>query len=80
MERTVEAAIIGAGTAGLNAMTQIRKETARFEGGRKKIMLRAHGMIRIYADRKSGKLLGTEMAAHGGEHPAHLLAWSFSKS
>ena len=39
-------------------------------------MLRDLGMIRIYADRNSGKLLGTEMVALGGEHLAHLLAWS----
>jgi len=52
---------------------------ARFEGGREKIMLRNQGMIRIYADRESGKLLGTEMAAPGGEHLAHLLAWSIQQ-
>ncbi|MGD8700813.1 MAG: dihydrolipoyl dehydrogenase [Desulfosarcina sp.] len=53
--------------------------TARFDGGREKIMMRDHGMIRIYADRKNGKLLGTEMVAHGGEHLAHLLAWSIQQ-
>lgn len=52
---------------------------ARFDGGREKIMLRDHGIIRIYADRESGKLLGTEMAAPGGEHLAHLLAWSIQQ-
>jgi dihydrolipoamide dehydrogenase len=30
MERTIEVAIIGAGTAGLNAMTQVREETYSF--------------------------------------------------
>ena len=53
--------------------------SARFEGGREKIMLRDHGMIRIYADRNNGKLLGTEMVAPGGEHLAHLLAWSIQQ-
>lgn len=53
--------------------------TARFDGGREKIMLRDNGIIRIYADRKSGKLLGTEMAAPGGEHLAHLIAWSIQQ-
>jgi len=47
----------------------------RFQGGREKIMLQDYGMIRIYADGESGKLFGTEMAAPGGEHLAHLLAW-----
>lgn len=32
-------------------------------------------MIRIYADRKNGKLLGTEMAAPDAERLSHLLAW-----
>jgi len=53
--------------------------TARFQGGREKIMLQDHGMIRIYADGESGKLFGTEMAAPGGEHLAHLLAWSIQQ-
>jgi dihydrolipoamide dehydrogenase len=42
-------------------------------------MLRDHGMIRIYADRKNGKLLGAEMVAPGGEHLVHLLAWSIQQ-
>ena len=37
-------------------------------------------MIRIYADGESGNLLGTEMAAPGGEHLAHLLAWSIQQN
>lgn len=50
--------------------------TASFKGGREMVMLRDQGVIRIYADQKSGKLLGVEMVAPGGEHLAHLLAWS----
>jgi len=54
--------------------------SAHFQGGREKIMLQDHGMIRIYADGESGNLLGTEMAAPGGEHLAHLLAWSIQQN
>jgi dihydrolipoamide dehydrogenase len=36
-------------------------------------------MIRIYAESKSGKLLGTEMAAPAGEYLAHLLAWGIQQ-
>jgi dihydrolipoamide dehydrogenase len=50
--------------------------TARFDGGREIIMLRDQGVIRVYADGKNGRLLGAEMVAPGGEHLAHLLAWS----
>jgi dihydrolipoamide dehydrogenase len=52
---------------------------AHFRGGREKIMLRPHGLIRIYAERSSGRLLGTEMVAPDGEHLAHLLAWSIQQ-
>ena len=50
--------------------------TARFRGGRIKIMLREGGMIRVYADQRNGRIWGAEMAAPGGEHLAHLMAWS----
>jgi dihydrolipoamide dehydrogenase len=36
-------------------------------------------MIRIYADRQNGRILGAEMAAPGGEHIAHLLSWSIQQ-
>jgi len=52
---------------------------APFQGGREKIMLRPHGLIRIYAERSTGRLLGTEMVAPDGEHLAHLMAWSIQQ-
>lgn len=33
-----------------------------------------HGLLRVYADKSSGRLLGAEMCAPQGEHLAHLLA------
>jgi dihydrolipoamide dehydrogenase len=53
--------------------------TARFDGGREIIMLRDQGIIRVYGDAKKGRLLGAEMVAPGGEHLAHLLAWSIQQ-
>jgi len=53
--------------------------SADFQGGREKIMLRPHGKIRIYADRQSGRILGSEMVAPQGEHLGHLLAWSIQR-
>ncbi|MFO7687629.1 MAG: hypothetical protein R6V60_16210 [Desulfobacterales bacterium] len=41
---------------------------------------RHHGLIRIYAERSTGRLLGTEMVAPDGEHLAHLLAWSIQQN
>lgn len=49
----------------------------RFDGqGRALIMGENTGIIRVYAKRKTGVLLGAEMLAPSGEHLAHLLAWA----
>jgi len=44
--------------------------------GRARAMGAARGMPRLYADRASGRVLGSEMIAPRGEHLAHLLAWA----
>lgn len=43
--------------------------------GRALIMGKNKGVIRLYADKASGKLLGSEMICAKGENLAHLLAW-----
>lgn len=43
--------------------------------GRALIMGKNKGIIRVYADKASGKLLGAEMIATKGENLGHLLAW-----
>ncbi len=49
---------------------------ARFENqGRALIEGMNQGIVRIYAERTSGRLLGSEFCAPNGEHLAHLLAW-----
>ncbi len=42
--------------------------------GRARILSQNQGILRIYADKQTGKLLGAEMIAPQGEHIAHLLA------
>ncbi len=37
--------------------------------------LQNHGMLRIYAEKDSGKLIGAEMAIPDGEHLAHSISW-----
>jgi dihydrolipoamide dehydrogenase len=37
------------------------------------------GILRVYADKASGKLLGSEMFCVKGENLAHLLAWCIQK-
>jgi dihydrolipoamide dehydrogenase len=44
--------------------------------GRSRVMRKNRGALRLYADRASGRLLGTEMAGPRAENIAHLLAWA----
>lgn len=43
--------------------------------GRAMIMAKNRGLIRVYAEQASGRLLGAEMACAKGENLGHLLAW-----
>jgi len=47
--------------------------------GRALIMANNRGLIRVYADKSSGKMLGAEMITVRGEHLAHILAWSIQQ-
>ncbi len=47
--------------------------------GRALIMGRNRGVIRVYADKADGRLLGAEMCAPRGENLGHLLAWCMRK-
>ena len=47
--------------------------------GRARAAQRNRGLLRIYAQRHDGRLLGAEMCAPGGEHLAHLLAFSVQR-
>ena len=46
---------------------------------RAKTAERAEGQMRIYADRESGRLVGSEMCVPGAEHLAHLLALAIDR-
>ena len=50
---------------------------ASFEDqGRSRVMLKNQGLLHIYADSVSGRLLGAEMFGPRAEHIGHLLAWA----
>lgn len=50
-----------------------------FEGqGRSIVKLKEQGLLHVYVDKKTHKILGAEMQAPDGEHLAHLLAWVIS--
>jgi dihydrolipoamide dehydrogenase len=56
-------------------VSQVVIGEARFDHqGRARIAQRNSGMLRVYADRQSGRVLGAELCAPAGEHLAHLLA------
>ncbi len=48
--------------------------------GRARMMQENHGLLRIYAARTDGRLLGAEMAAPAAEHMAHMLALAVDQS
>jgi dihydrolipoamide dehydrogenase len=69
-------ALVGGGFAGLEAG---RFETGRvsFEDqGRSRILLKNQGLLHVYGDIATGRLLGAEMIGPAAEHIGHLLAWS----
>ncbi len=47
--------------------------------GRAMIMGKNRGVLRVYADRASGRLLGSEMFCVKGENLAHLLNWCITQ-
>jgi len=47
--------------------------------GRAMIMAKNKGLLRVYADKASGRVLGAEMMAPKGENLAHLLAWCIAE-
>ncbi|MDZ7839260.1 MAG: dihydrolipoyl dehydrogenase [Gammaproteobacteria bacterium] len=50
-----------------------------YEGqGRALVMLENKGLLHVYGDRETGRLLGAEIMAPRGEHMAHLLSWSLA--
>lgn len=44
--------------------------------GRSRVMLKNKGLLHVYADIKTRRLVGAQMIGPSGEHIAHLLAWS----
>jgi len=69
-------AIVG---GGWQALAQGRFEVGEvsFEDqGRSRILFRNKGLLHVYGDIATGRLLGAEMIGPAAEHIGHLLAWS----
>lgn len=66
--------VVGASFAELGGQDIIIGERSFVVQGRTKVMARGHGLLRVYADRQSGRLLGSEMMIPDGEYVGHFLA------
>ena len=69
-------AMIGERFSDLAQRNVVVGEVSFEDQGRSRVMLKNRGLLRIYADAGSGRLLGAEMVGPRAEHLAHLLAWS----
>jgi dihydrolipoamide dehydrogenase len=69
-------AVIGARHADLAPGTFVTGAVSFEDQGRSRIMIRNRGLLHVYADVATGRLLGAEMMGPDAEHLAHLLAWA----
>jgi len=69
-------AIVGGGWRSQHAGDFVTGRVSFEDQGRARIMLRNKGHMNVYAETATGRFLGAEMLAPGGEHLAHLLAWA----
>lgn len=67
-------AVIGQRYSDLNQSDAVVGEVRFDRQGRARTAERNKGLLRVYAQKSSGQLLGCELCAPGGEHLAHLLA------
>jgi len=68
-------AVVGAPFASLDPARTVTGVVSFEDQGRSRVMLRNRGLLHVYVDVESGRLLGAEMIGPDAEHIAHLLAW-----
>jgi len=71
--------LVGARHADLDLARTAIGEVRLAPVGRAMIMGQNRGVIRVYAERQSGRILGSEMITPRGENLAHLLNWAISQ-
>jgi len=79
-------ATFGMSAAEIAALTDSRPDNQVVSAGfdfaqqpRAKVINKARGMIKVWADKSSGRLLGGELLGPEVEHLTHLLAWSLER-
>lgn len=70
---------VGQSFTALDSETAAIGEIQMAPVGRAQIMAKNKGVIRVYADKASGRMLGAEMICARAENLAHLLAWSIQQ-
>ncbi len=71
-----QVAMIGASFDKLDPATTVVGEVSFESQGRSRVMRQNQGLLHVYADTKSGKLLGAQGCGPAMEHLGHLLAWA----
>ena len=69
-------AMIGVPHKDLEPGTFVTGEISFEDQGRSRIMLKNQGLMHVYADRSTGRLVGAEFVGPAAEHIAHLLSWA----
>ncbi|MGZ8265923.1 MAG: dihydrolipoyl dehydrogenase [Burkholderiales bacterium] len=69
-------AIVGGGWAALEQGRYATGQVSFEDQGRSRILFRNQGLLNVYGDIATGRLLGAEMIGPAAEHIGHLLAWS----
>jgi dihydrolipoamide dehydrogenase len=69
-------AVVGESWAQLEARDPVVGRVSFVNQGRSRILLQNHGLLHVYADRRTRTFLGAEMAGPRVEHLGHLLAWA----
>ncbi|MCP5250090.1 MAG: dihydrolipoyl dehydrogenase [Candidatus Accumulibacter sp.] len=72
-------AVVGRRFAELDGETIVVGQVSFARQGRARTAQRNKGLMRLYADRASGRLLGGEMCAPAAEHMVHLLALAIER-
>jgi dihydrolipoamide dehydrogenase len=71
-------AVVGARHADLAPESFVTGVVSFSNQGRSRIMLRNRGLLHVYAEIGTGRLLGAEMIAPDAEHLGHLVAWAIA--
>ena len=69
-------AIVGGGWQALEEGRFVVGEVSFEDQGRSRVILKNKGLLHVYGDIATGRLLGAEMVGPAAEHIGHLLAWA----